>query len=386
MEFSTKKEEEVKGKLGRGAYLPPFKFAQTLIEDKSSTEYQRLTWDALRKSINGLVNKINSGNFKNVVYELFEENLIRGRGLFCRSIIKAQKASPSFTRLFAALVAVVNTKFPEVGALVLKRTVWQLQTAYERSDRPKLLAHEIVALEWLTVLLENPTDDSVEVAVGFVTECGSLLQDLSPKALAGIFEFFRGILYKGEIHNRVMFLIEDLFAIRKAKFKGYPAVRSELYLVDQEDKVTHEISVVDKINDPETSLDIFKADSRFLENEKRFEEIKRNILGNKSSSKGEAEDLEDEESDEEEDEKMDVHDETETERVNFAACNLSDDHVMRQLRGNWAQTIADYAARARDGIMHHAPGVLQSRADISSLLWSLGAAFMHDQQNPPAKL
>ncbi|XP_062079543.1 pre-mRNA-splicing factor cwc22-like [Humulus lupulus] len=39
------------------------------------------------------------------------------------------------------------------------------------------------ALELLTVLLENPTDDSVEVAVGFVTECDSILQDLSPKGL-----------------------------------------------------------------------------------------------------------------------------------------------------------------------------------------------------------
>ena len=49
----------------------------------------------------------------------------------------------------------------------------------------QLVAHEIIALELLTVLLENPTDDSVEVAVGFVTECGSLLQDLSPKGLHG---------------------------------------------------------------------------------------------------------------------------------------------------------------------------------------------------------
>ena len=44
---------------------------------------------------------------------------------------------------------------------------------------------ELIALELLTTLLENPTDDSVEVAVGFITECGSILQDLSPKGLHG---------------------------------------------------------------------------------------------------------------------------------------------------------------------------------------------------------
>ena len=47
------------------------------------------------------------------------------------------------------------------------------------------IVHELIALELLTVLLEKPTDDSVEVAVGFVTECGSMLQDLCPRGLHG---------------------------------------------------------------------------------------------------------------------------------------------------------------------------------------------------------
>ena len=36
---------------------------------------------------------------------------------------------------------------------------------------------------------------------------------------AGIFERFRGILHEGEIDKRVQFLIEGLFATRKAKFQ-----------------------------------------------------------------------------------------------------------------------------------------------------------------------
>lgn len=38
---------------------------------------------------------------------------------------------------------------------------------------------------------------------------------------AGIFERFRGILHEGEIDKRVQFLIEGLFAIRKAKFQVF---------------------------------------------------------------------------------------------------------------------------------------------------------------------
>nr|GMD66321.1 pre-mRNA-splicing factor CWC22 homolog [Ipomoea batatas] len=263
----SKQEGNMITQTGRsgGVYIPPFKLARMIkeIQDKSSFEYQRMTWDSLRKSINGLVNK-------------------------------SQMASPGFTDVFAALVAVVNTRFPVVGNLLLRRIILQLQRAYKRNDKPQLLAavkfiahlvnqkvvHELIALELLAVLLENPSDDSVEVAVGFVTECGSMLQDLTPRGLHGIFERFRGILHEGEIDKRVQFLIEGLFALRKAKFLGYPAVHPEIDLVEQKDQLTHEISFQDTI-DPEIALDIFKPDPNFLENEKKYEELKKGILGHK---------------------------------------------------------------------------------------------------------
>jgi pre-mRNA-splicing factor CWC22 len=46
-------------------------------------------WEMLRKSINGIVNKVNVSNISNIVMELFNENLMRGRGLLVRAIIKA---------------------------------------------------------------------------------------------------------------------------------------------------------------------------------------------------------------------------------------------------------------------------------------------------------
>ena len=125
-----------------GAYVPPFKLAQMMreIEDKSSPEYQRITWEALKKSINGLVNKINSSNVKNIVPELFNENLVRGKGLFARSVMKSQMASPQFSPVFAALVAVTNTKFPELGELVVKRVVLQFRRAFKRNDKSVCVA------------------------------------------------------------------------------------------------------------------------------------------------------------------------------------------------------------------------------------------------------
>ncbi|KAJ0552937.1 putative MIF4G-like, type 3, initiation factor eIF-4 gamma, MA3, MIF4G-like domain superfamily [Helianthus annuus] len=320
------------GKSG-GVYIPPFRLARMMdgVEDKSSLEYQKMTWDALKKSINGLVNKVNAANIKDIIPELFSENLLRGRALFAQSCIKSQMASPAFTDVFAALVAVVNTKFPQVGELLLRMITLRLRRAYKRNDKHQLLAaakfiahlvnqqvaHELIALELLTLLLENPTEDGVEVAVGFVAECGSILQDLSPKGLHGIFERFRGILHEGAIGKRVQFLIEGLFALRKAKFQGHPAVRPELDLVELEDQITHQASLLDEMN-AEDELVVFKLDPEFLENEKRYEDLKKTILGDEEDGGDEGSD-EDESSQKEESdgEQMRIADESETNLVNL---------------------------------------------------------------------
>ena len=41
--------------------------------DKSGPQYQRMTWDALRKSLNGLINKVNVQNIKEILPTLFGE-------------------------------------------------------------------------------------------------------------------------------------------------------------------------------------------------------------------------------------------------------------------------------------------------------------------------
>lgn len=127
------------GKAG-GVYIPPARLramqaAAAAAGDKASPEYQRMSWDALRKSLTGIVNRVNVTNIKHVVPELFSENLIRGKGLFSRSIMKAQAASLPYTPVFAALVAIINTKLPQIGELVLNRLVSQFRRAFKRNDK-----------------------------------------------------------------------------------------------------------------------------------------------------------------------------------------------------------------------------------------------------------
>lgn len=292
-----------------GVYIPPFKLAQMQKElaaqnEANDREKQKLSWEALRKSINGLINKVNVSNIKNIVTELFEENLVRGRGLFARAIMKAQLASPGFTHIYTALIAIINTKLPENGELILKRVIYSFKRAYKRRDKivatalakfiahlvNHQVAHEILALQLLTVFLEDPTDDSVEIAVNFVKEVGQMLEELSPQGLHAIFERFRAILHEGDIDKRVQYTIENLYVIRKSGFADYPAIPPELDLVEREDQITFEIGLDDEV-DKEEMLDIFRYDPNFEENEKLWEEIKRDILGDdESDEEGEDED------------------------------------------------------------------------------------------------
>jgi pre-mRNA-splicing factor CWC22 len=117
--------------------------------DKTSAEYQRLSWDALRKSIMGIVNRVNITNIKQVVPELFAENLIRGRGLFARSIMKAQAASLPFTPVFAALVAIINTKLPQVGELVLTRNISQFRKSFKRNNKVSVFDTCFVMIDFM---------------------------------------------------------------------------------------------------------------------------------------------------------------------------------------------------------------------------------------------
>ena len=319
-----------------GTYIPPARLRalQAQITDKTSKEYQRMAWEALKKSVNGLINKVNVSNIKHIVPELFGENLVRGRGLFCRSVMKAQAASLPFTPIYAATVAIVNSKLPQVGQLLLKRLIDQFRKAYRRNDKAVCLssttfiaqlvnqrvANEMTAAQILLLLLTRPTDDSVEIAVGLTREVGQYLEEENPKIALLVFDQFRNILHEADIDKRVQYMIEVLFQVRKDRFRDNPTIKEELDLVEDEDQITHNIDLDDQEINIENGLNVFKYDEAWEQHEEAYRRLKAEILGEGSEDEADSDDSEDGSSEDEEAEKerqMEIKDQSNTDLVNL---------------------------------------------------------------------
>ena len=96
------------------------------------------------------------------------------------------------------------------------------------------------------MLLENATDDSVEVA-------GQKLGEVSPRGLTAVFDRLRHVLHEADLDKRVKYMIEVMFQVRKDGFKDNPSIITDLDLVEEEDQFTHLVSIQEEL-DPQEML------------------------------------------------------------------------------------------------------------------------------------
>lgn len=110
-----------------------------------------------------------------------------------------------------------------------------------------------------------------------------MLNEITPAGVNAIFERFRSILQEGEVNKRCQYVIEKLFRVRKEKFAKHPGVIPELDLVEEDDRITHEISLDDEdLGTKENTMDqcnLFQFDPNYTKTEAEWDEIKKEILG-----------------------------------------------------------------------------------------------------------
>jgi len=120
-----------------------------------------------------------------------------------------------------------------------------------------------------------------------------------------IMERFRTILHEGEIDKRVQYMIEGLFAVRKNNFADYPQKVEELDLVEDDDQIPHDNITLQGKHDLQRMLDMFKYDPDFEENEKQYDEIRKEILGDDDDDDEDEDDDEDDDDDDDDDDDQD---------------------------------------------------------------------------------
>ena len=246
--------------------------------------------------------------------------------------MRSQAQAIPFTPVYACMAAIVNTKLPQVGELLIHRLVTQFKKAYKRNDKAVCLSsttflaqlcnfqvvHEVLLAQILLLTLHRPTDDAVEIAVNLTRECGQHLEEFNAPIANAIFDQMRSILHDSDIATRIQYQIEVLFQVRKDKYKDNPAIPEDLDLVEEEDMITHRTGLEDEISTRD-SLNIFKFDAEWEDNEKKYQTLKSEILGeaeeengfeNESDSSSEGEEATEERT-------LEIKDQTNTDLVNL---------------------------------------------------------------------
>ena len=131
---------------GNGVYIPPAKrkqleaaaaaaaASQPPKQGPTPLQEQREAWQTQKRVIHGTINRLNASTIKPLIGDLFQTvNLIRLRGVLCKSVLQAAVSSPKFTNVYAALMSVINSKLPEVGELCTNRAPRSRRALYESS-------------------------------------------------------------------------------------------------------------------------------------------------------------------------------------------------------------------------------------------------------------
>ncbi|KAG7352043.1 MA3 domain containing protein [Nitzschia inconspicua] len=261
---------------------------------------QRESWQEQKRIIHGTINRLNAGTIKPLIHELFQKvNLIRMRGVLCKSVLLAAVSAPKYSDVYAALIAVINSKLPQVGELMVKRSILAFRRYFKQRDKASCQAvcvflvhlfhqgvvHELIILQLMNVLLDGrPTNEAVEVAVHVLQIAGQALLESSPAGVRACTERLRTLLHEGNLNKRVEYRMEELLKLRKAGFKGFPPIIDELDLVERDDQITFEITLDDEDIRKEENLDVFSPNPDFEEQEAEWKTIRAEILGEVGSS------------------------------------------------------------------------------------------------------
>jgi pre-mRNA-splicing factor CWC22 len=288
-------------------YVPPHRrkeqHAPAAPPTHEDEQHQRDMWDALRRGIIGIVNKVSLINIKSCVVELFRENIVRGRGVLTRALIRACIADPAMAPTLAALASVVTKEFPAIGQLLLARLVDGWQKAFKRRDFTRMsqlnsffaqlyvfgVIDGQVVYQLLVTYLLAPCrrEEDIDLAADLFRDTFRVLSVRSPAEFHTVLlQPFRQQLAIDEpalkLPPRSMAVVESCLRTvqewQREKLKVEP-IPVELQLVEPGEQAVLSDVDLEQTYNTEEALDRFVYDPDFEANEALFEESRCAILG-----------------------------------------------------------------------------------------------------------
>lgn len=288
-------------------YVPPHRreavaSSSEELTSTSSVAFQQEAWRALSRSITGVVNRVNKDNLEQSAVELFRENLIRGRGLFARSMMRTQQVDPDLTPVLAALTSRINKDLPTVVELLCRRLVVQWSRAYLRKDW-RYVENATRYLGWLFLLNVVEVDIIYQLLLRHLTSEKRSDEDVDQAAKL-FRETFKVMSLKERrsFHEQILTPFRDLLAMDDEELRlstrsqavlesclkevqewerrkeREEAIPDYLVLFDLEMQQTHEMDLDEKYPTEDT-LDRYAFDAEYDTHEEQYEAVRRAILG-----------------------------------------------------------------------------------------------------------
>eukprot|EP00758_Cryptobia_borreli_P001235 Tbor_TRINITY_DN2055_c0_g1::TRINITY_DN2055_c0_g1_i1::g.12126::m.12126/K13100/CWC22; pre-mRNA-splicing factor CWC22 len=307
-------------------YVPPFKRATVeggngkrvaigfspseSAPEPSDTTLQRKEWNALSRRIIGAVNRASPSNFTDCAASILRRNIIRGKGIYCKAVMRMQEENPQLSEVFCALTSVINRHFPEVGALLVKRLVIQWRRYYRRKNLPgiqstgkfinNLFTFHIIdgnmILKMLSAVLcqDEVTEFHIDIGTELFRGCFKSLEERHAKEFHFILGLFRDLLHadpkilsvRSESVVVTLFDTIQSWQSRKSSEPIIPKVYQDLFSPDIDPQMHSEIDFDDEdlggngtLGNSENTLDRFQYDPDYSIAEELYNEQKTAILG-----------------------------------------------------------------------------------------------------------
>ncbi|KAL5238475.1 hypothetical protein ACI65C_005885 [Semiaphis heraclei] len=255
--------------------------------NKLSDEYQKTSWKILENSISNLIRQLNSEDkAKEIKKKILRLNIIRGRGILCKCIMKAQLASTGNTQIYALFIALIYEEISTVGELILIRCLKQFKNASKTKEKSVFLASVLfisylisydvvspfVVVKLLKIFIKIPSQDSVDATFVLLNTCGYKLDENNKKDLNKIVN---------NVHNKSVYDMRFAKKIRRMVQIIMRTVSLHGYRVRGPGISRPPLNIFSaKKIKPQYSLDTYSYDPDYEFNEYMYSLFRDQVLGN----------------------------------------------------------------------------------------------------------